>query len=164
MPASKEGKKATVAGFLGEVGKNPIVAEALEETQKRVVEEIDAEENYAVLLNVVWRIASSKGLIRYPFWGSCLMTVKDNPKYRSERWVVAVEPRGERSLPRLFVTQLLWSPSLGEYVDGVVVKLGRVRRNSLEVIRDADGLRWIEENPDGCLGIINFLTAAVPEE
>ena len=141
-----------------------IVSEAMAEVEGRVSEKIDAETNYDVLLDAVWSIAVENGLFPDPFLGTCLMAIEDDPKYRSERWVVAVEPGGKRGLPKLSVAQLLWSPSLDEYVDGVRLKLGRVSWSGLEVVRDANSLRWIEENPDGCRGIINFLAAAVPEE
>ncbi len=114
MSAEKAGKKASVAGLLGILA-NPIAKEAmsaaLNETERRIAEEELAERNYEMLLVVVLRIARDNGLMTEDGGGSCILHLKDDPKFENERWVVEAQPIGTSKVFRrkLSVSQYIKS-------------------------------------------------------
>ena len=142
-----------------------ILAEAAERATEEIVGRIDAEEVYEELFVAVWQIIQDNQLSDLGVAASAgvLMEVKDNPKYRYERWFVEIGQRSRRGWSRLRVSQLLWSPTLREYVWGVEIDLGKATDDGSHFGNER-GMNWIRENCGGARGVVNFFHLAVPEE
>lgn len=94
-----------------------------------------------------------------------VMELPDNPPFRDERWWVGVEECGER-MRFLLIKQKLWSPTLGEFVDGKSIELGRVRRRyvATDFPGDVTGFDWLVSYEKGCRHLVEYLKAAEVEE